>query len=399
MTARGAARGTRDDAVPRVVFLTDIITPYSVAVLSALGERVALTALFCARSGTRGLDWSFPESLPFRYEVIGGVARRRPHADAADVYLSPRILAALRRLRPDAIISGAWSAPSAYAAIHAALRGVPLIIHSDGTSATEASINLLQRLSRTALVRAASAAAANSKPAAERFVELGFRPERVHLAPHSTNVEPFLRAGQRRDHGEPGRLRLLAIGRLIPRKGFDQLIAAYALAAERRPGISLRIVGSGPEEQPLRALAGQLGVAVDLAGFIDQPGLPAEYARGQAFAFPTLDDPFGIVLLEAAAAGLPAIASPHGGATADLLVDDVSGLVRDPRDVEATARAIVRLADDPELRRRLGEAAHRVARERTPEATANGYAEAVVSSISRGRPGRRLRRRAAAATS
>jgi glycosyltransferase involved in cell wall biosynthesis len=236
----------------------------------------------------------------------------------------------------------------------------------------------------------ADGAAANSKSAAERFRELGFAPDRVHLAPHSTTLEPFLRAGDRRDHGRAGELRLLATGRLISRKGLDHLIRAYALAVAQRPGITLRLVGSGPAEAELRLLAADLGVIVEFDGFIDQPALPTAYAQAQAYAFPTLEDPFGIVVLEAAASGVPIVASPYGGATLDLIEDERTGLVRDPFDHARFAAALVRLADDPELRRRLGDAARETARQRTPEATAAGYAEAVRDM--RGRRDQRSRR-------
>ena len=59
---------------PKVAFVTDIVTPYMVAVLGALAERVDLTALFCARTGTRGADWSFAEPFRFRHRVLDGPA-------------------------------------------------------------------------------------------------------------------------------------------------------------------------------------------------------------------------------------------------------------------------------------------------------------------------------------
>jgi glycosyltransferase involved in cell wall biosynthesis len=371
----------------RVAFVTDIPTPYMNTVMAALAQRVDLVAIFCSAQGTRGLGWELGE-LPFRHEIIGGLKRRRPvHTGGTDLHLSPRVLSALVRHSPDAVITGAFSVPSAYAAAYCAVRRAPLIIHSDGTEHSEEPLSRLQRASRTILVPLAAAAAANSKPAAERFRQLGFAPERVHLVPHSTNLGPFLDAAEGRDRGRAGELRVLATGRLISRKGIDHLLRAYALAAEQRPGIALRIVGSGPAEPGLRRLAAQLGVSPEFAGFVDQPHLPAAYAEAEAYAFPTLRDPFGIVVLEAAASGLPIVASPHGGATPDLIEDERTGLVRDPRDHQAFAAALVRLADEPALRRRLGDAARDEARSRTPEASAAGYAEVVSQAL--GRRGRR----------
>jgi glycosyltransferase involved in cell wall biosynthesis len=367
----------------RVAFVTDIPTPYMSTVMAALAERVDLVAIFCSAEGTRGLGWDLGE-LPFRHEIVGGLKRRRPiHTGGTDLHLSPRVLSSLFRHAPDAVITGAFSIPSAYAAAYCAIRRAPLIIHSDGTEHSEEPMSRLQRASRAILVPLADSAAANSKPAAERFRQLGFAPERVRLVPHSTNLQPFLDAGEGREHGRPGALRVLATGRLISRKGIDHLLRAYALANAQRPGITLRIVGSGPDEPALRRLAGELGVTPDFDGFVDQPHLPAAYAEAQAYAFPTLRDPFGIVVLEAAASGLPIVASPYGGATLDLIEDEHTGMVRDPRDHDAVAAALVRLADDPELRRRFGDAARQEARQRTPEATAAGYANAVSEALGR----------------
>ncbi|MDP9344987.1 MAG: glycosyltransferase family 4 protein [Actinomycetota bacterium] len=365
---------------PRVVFITDIPTPYMVAVMSALADRVALVALFCSTHGTRGLEWQLGE-LPFRHEIVGGPTKRRAGGNATDLYLSPGLLPALIRHAPEAVICGGFSAPSVYAAGYCAIRNAPLIIHSDGTARSEADLNPLQRFSRAVLVRAADAAAANSEPAAQRFEQLGFSRERIFRALHATNIEPFLRAGEGRDHGGRGELRVLATGRMIVQKGFDHLIRGYALAVGERPGISLRLVGSGPAERELRRLAEELDVSVAFDGFVDQPDLPGAYADAEAYVFPSLDDTFGIVLLEACASGLPVIASPHAGATVDLIGDERSGLVRDPRDHHAVATALVRLCDHPDLRRSLGEAARALARMRTPEATAAGYAEAVLFTL------------------
>ncbi len=110
------------------------------------------------------------------------------------------------------------------------------------------------------------------------------------------------------------------------------------------------------------------------------------YADADAFAFPTLEgDPFGIVVLEAAAAGLPLIASPRGGATEDLVTDGVNGLVVDPTDTVAMAAAIARLGADPELRRKLGQAACAATGDRTPSASAAGYLGAVQAAIAASR--------------
>lgn len=362
----------------RVTFLTDIPTPYMVAVLGALAQRCDLTVLFCSRSGTRALAWELSE-LPFRHRVIDGLTVRRTDRDAVDLYLSPRIFAALARSRPQAIVSGGFSFPSLYAAAYARLSSAGLVIHSDGTAGSEAAIGRGQRLTRRILARSSQAAAGNSKLAVARFVELGWSAERVFSAPHSTNVGPFHAVAGARRYGDDAQLSVLHVGRLIPRKGIDRLIAAAALAREQGADVRLVVVGSGSEERALRAQAEQLAVPVEWHGFVDQAGLPPYYAAADAFAFPTLDDPFGIVLLEAAASGLPLVASPRGGATGDLVREGESGFVVEPDDREAFARALVALSADPALRERMGRAAYLATRDRTPAVTAEAYLRAAVA--------------------
>jgi glycosyltransferase involved in cell wall biosynthesis len=372
-------------ARPSVAFVTDIVTPYMVAVLGALAERVDLVAVFCARTGTRGAAWTFDAPFPFRHRVLTGPTIPRRSHDATDLYPNPRILGALIDERPVAVISGAFSFPSFASALYGRLSGGRLILHSDGTSYSERNISRPQVIARRVLVREAAACVGNSEPAAQRFIELGARPERVFRAPHTTDIAPFHAVARARwaapTRGDD-RVAILHVGRLIPRKGVDRLLCGVA-AATAEVRLRLILVGDGPEEPRLRRLADDLGIAehVEFRGFVDQPGLPAVYAEAEVFTFPTLDDPFGMVLLEAAAAGLPVVASPFAGATLDLVEHGRTGFVADPDDTTTWARALVDLSRDAGLRRRLGAAGHEATLRRTPAHAADGYAAAVRSAL------------------
>jgi glycosyltransferase involved in cell wall biosynthesis len=386
--------------VPTVAFVTDIVTPYMVAVLAELAARVDLVAVFCAETGSRGAEWAFGTPLPFRHRVLRGPTIQRPRRDGTDLYPNPAILRTLLAARPDVVISGGFSLPTLAGAIYGRLTGGRLIIHSDGTAFSERNIGQLQRLARRLLVPEAAACVGNSEPAARRFIELGAPPGQVFRALHTTHIAPFhevarQRAARPRDEH---RVTVLNVGRLIPRKGIDRLLHAVADAAVEHP-LRLILVGTGPEEARLRALSESLGIAggVEFRGFIDQPDLPAIYAEADIFAFPTLDDPFGIVLIEAAGSGLPLVASPFGGATLDLVEEGRNGFVVDPRDTRAWARALVTLARDRALRRTLGDSAHASTLERTPAHAADGYAAAVHAALGTGRRPNGIRRIAALA--
>lgn len=241
------ASGSQADPPPRVTFVTDIVTPYAVAVFSALAERCRLTAIFCSRSGSRGLGWQFPDELPFRHRILTGLTVGRRTPDAADIHPDPRILTAIAASRPDAVISGGFSAPSLYAAAYARFTGTRHLIHSDGTHDSERGIGTAQRLLRRFFARVSDGAVGNSVPAARRFVELGWSPDRVHLAPHSTDIAAFHDVGRRRSYDAAPPLRLLCVTRLIPRKGVDRLIDASARARAAGADLELVVAGTGPD--------------------------------------------------------------------------------------------------------------------------------------------------------
>ena len=366
----------------RVTFVTDIPTPYMLEVLDALAGVVDLTVLFCAQTGSRAMPWSHGGRHRFRHQVIDGLTIRSGAPDGADYYLSPRILAALARSRPDAVISAGYSIPTAYAALYGGLSGSPLIIYSDGTSHYERKLSRHQLMARAVLLRAASTCVAKSRPAAERFLELGVATDRVFFAPHSSTMDRLWRIARERDYECPERFTVLTAGRLVPHKGVDRLLVAAAQLAGEHPRIRLVIAGSGPESGRLMLLAEELGLEdVQFRGFVDHADMPELYAEADAFAFPTFDDPFGIVLLEAAAAGLPLIASWHAGAAWDLIGDGESGVIVDPADAAGFAAALGSLAGDAARRRRLGRSAHQATLNRSPLDSARGYVSAIETAL------------------
>jgi phosphatidyl-myo-inositol dimannoside synthase len=155
---------------------------------------------------------------------------------------------------------------------------------------------------------------------------------------------------------------VVCVSRLVPRKGQDLLISALPAIREAVPDVALLLVGSGPYEARLRALADRSGVARDVvfAGGVPFAALPEHYAAGDVFAMPCrtrrrgLDvEGLGIVYLEASAVGLPVVAGDSGGAP-EAVREDETGFVVGGRDRAALAERIVRLLADAELRARLG---------------------------------------------
>jgi glycosyltransferase involved in cell wall biosynthesis len=142
--------------------------------------------------------------------------------------------------------------------------------------------------------------------------------------------------------------------------------------------VRLSVIGSGPAESELKTLVKQLGLdCVRFVGFVDQTELPRHYADADAFIFPTLGDTFGIALLEAAASGLALVASCEAGATGDFVQGSDVGWVFDPEDEVSLAGQIASLASDHSQVVRMGKAAFEMARNRTPDRTAEAYMSAI----------------------
>lgn len=137
--------------------------------------------------------------------------------------------------------------------------------------------------------------------------------------------------------------RVVSYGRLHANKGFDRLIEAAALLRGRGRPLRLTIGGEGPERSTLEALAARLGEPLECRGWIDPPRFLAE---ADLFVLSSRVEPFGLVVAEAMAAGVPVVATAIDGPR-DILADGRFGVLAAPDDAAALADAIATALDDP----------------------------------------------------
>ncbi|HEX6370594.1 MAG TPA: glycosyltransferase [Longimicrobium sp.] len=212
--------------------------------------------------------------------------------------------------------------------------------------------------------------------------------ERVRIVPFGIRAEAFETADAdavAAIRAEYGPRLVVGAGRLVYYKGFDYLVRAMVAVDAR-----LVILGDGPLHGALRALAAQAGVAdrVHLPGAV--PDLAPWYHAADVFALPAVarSEAFGLVQLEAMAAGTPVVNTRLESGVPFVSRDGESGITVPPADVDALAAALTRLLDDEPLRRRMGQAAReRVRRElsldRMVARTLQIYREAVSLDVSR----------------
>jgi phosphatidylinositol alpha-1,6-mannosyltransferase len=256
----------------------------------------------------------------------------------------------------------------------ARLLGRPLVVYCHGEELT----TWTQPLKHRAMVftyRRADWIIANSGWTRNELLALGIDPRKVRLIYPGVDVERFrpglpvddLRAGL--GLSEEQRL-VLSVGRLARRKSFDQVIRAVGALVAEGMDVHYAIVGIGEDRRYLEELAREGGVAgrVHFLGHVAEEDLPRWYNAADLFVMANREiegdtEGFGLVFLEAAACGRPAIAGMAGG-TGDAVVDGETGLRIDGADLAALTDGIRRLLGDPDYARGLGGAGLARARER-----------------------------------
>lgn len=298
--------------------------------LAAAGHRVALRPLRL-RSGVHTLD---------RYLYNVGVALAPPRADVVVGFDLDGFLWARRRARR----------------FVASLKGIVADELKHERGLVRALLARQARWERLNTERADLVVVASEYAASTAQREYGVPPARLAIVPEPIDLEEWRRrfaAARRRAADRPT---VLSVGRMYPRKRFEDLLRAAALLRRRIPDVEVRIVGKGPEWSRIRALRDALSLTstVALLGEVSRAELAEEYANAHCFCLPSVQEGFGIVLVEAMAAGLAVVAC-RAAAVPEVVPDRRAGLLVDPRSPEALAMALETLLVDDGLRRDLAE--------------------------------------------
>jgi phosphatidylinositol alpha-1,6-mannosyltransferase len=289
-------------------------------------------------------DADYDAALPFPVVRFAGTSKIERLA---------REIAALSQRRstaPDYTISALWF-PGAFAAslVPQARRGkLGIITHGSEILRPRGLKHLLMR----SVLTRADVVVANSDYTRD-LVNAGGVSRAVETV--GCGVDDFLAPGPR--SASP---LVLAVGRLIPRKGFDHLIAAMPIIRAAVPDARCEIFGDGPQRRDLEALARSLDLesVVYFSGAGTDEELRAAYGRAWCFALPCRREGndvegFGIVYLEAGIASLPVVGGAASGA-AGAIIDGQTGYLVDGTSLEAIAKAVVRLLQDRTLTERMG---------------------------------------------
>jgi phosphatidylinositol alpha-1,6-mannosyltransferase len=338
----------------------------------------------------RGLHDHLPDGM---MSVMIHDLPARPFLPFAWLPLLLRVLAEARRSRPDALIVSHVLPVGTIAWIVKLLRGIPYVVIVHGMDLKTAALNVRKKMMARLVLKNARHVVANSAYTMGLLKEYGLEDGRasiVYPCPSVPSLDESFNSGEggaRKEYGLGGAKVILSVGRLVKRKGYDRIIRALRILRDEGLDARYLLVGDGPEKEDLRQVAKTYGVAdfTIFAGAVPDHRLPAHYRAADVFVTPVRELPgdiegFGIVFLEAAAYGLPVVATRSGG-VAEAVVDGKTGLLleHDATDQEL-ARTVKKLFERPDWARTLGEAGmDRVATEFGWKRQAAKFAEVIAS--------------------
>ena len=374
---RAAARSAFDSMRNEPVRVTLVIpepTPFRTVMLDRVATRpeLDLTVLY-AGSTVQRRTWTIEpmhRAVFLEGRRVPGLYRLLRH----EYPISLGVFGALAASRPEVVVVSGWSTFASQAAAGwCRSHGVPyvMLVESNERDARPGWRRAVKGAVVPPILRGADEVLVVGKLAHESMLARGVDPGLLSLFADTIDVAEFGRAADalrpRRDELRadagllPGDIVILSVARLAPEKGPDTLVRAVAHARDLR--LVLVLAGSGAERARLEALAAELGVRLVILPDVPWNRIVERFAIADLFALLSRHEPWGVVVNEAAACGLPLVVSDRVGAAFDLVEDGRNGAIVPADDWVAAGEAIRAFAADAERRQKAGDASRELMRE------------------------------------
>jgi glycosyltransferase involved in cell wall biosynthesis len=351
----------------RVTVVSPEPTPYRAPLFDAIAARpeIDLTVIYAAQT-VAGRTWKVEpqhRAVYLRGARVPGARRILLH----DYPITPGVFRALSDARPDCVVVSGWSTyPSQAAIVWCRMRRVPylLIVESHDEGPRSGWRKLVKGGVVPPIVRRAAGVLVTGTLARRSMLARGGRPERIRVFANTIDVEAWqgraVELGRRREKLRAAfgvsseEVAVLCVARRVPEKGLDTLEEAVRAADG---GLRLLVVSDLPHERVIEA-----------------------YVAADIFALLSRHEPWGVVVNEAAACGLPLVLSDRVGAAHDLLQDGENGYLVPVDDVPAAAEVLRKLAD-PELRGSMGARSAEIARDWGYGSSVENFVAAVQEAV------------------
>lgn len=338
----------------KVAILTNIPAPYRVSLFHHAQEHFSSMRVLFQSEMDADRPWEVRPDLSFDHAYLSEATLK---VGGRTLRWNRGLGASLVKYKPDAVVAFGFSLGAFHCSRVSAGIGASFVSLNDGTAFTDPVRGMEARYRRW-LLRDARGAIAASSLAASYYHLLGMKKDRVKVVELTTDLIRI-----RKDAAEPAR-RLAArkrwqlegptvcfVGRLIYTKRILDACEAFVRVKCRVPGAQLVIVGDGPERNAIATWVAQHGGdSIKLIGAVPPAEVVDVYAASDVLVFPATRERFGMVVIEALAAGKPVVSTRTCGAGIDLIRDGENGYLVDERDVGGMERALVKALTKPSFR-------------------------------------------------
>ncbi|AKB76148.1 Glycosyltransferase [Methanosarcina lacustris Z-7289] len=181
-----------------------------------------------------------------------------------------------------------------------------------------------------------------------------YKREDIVILPNGIELDKFKGLSSRKQNNDKTKKTIIFVGTLRPVKGIEYLIKAMNSIHEQLPNTDLLIVGDGPDREKMETLVQELNLqdCIHFVGKVSNEEIPEYMAQADLFALPSLSEGFGIVNIEAMAAGLPIVTTNVGGLP-EIVINGENGFLVEPKNPEALAETILLILSDNDLKARI----------------------------------------------
>lgn len=339
----------------KILFMSNIPSPYRVAFFDELGKSCNLTVSFEGRTATdRNKKWVPQDGASYKTVYLNGLRVQ------SDKFLCPGILTIIRQ-KFDYIIVGGYSTPTSMLAIeYMRLHKIPFWIEADGGMIS--ADGKLKYHIKHHFISSASAWLSSGKATTKYLIHYGAKQKSIFEYPFTSLQqsdilsEPLLperKQNLRRKLGLTGNKVILSVGQFIPRKGFDILMRALACCPK---AYQLYIVGAEAPQEYLTLRETLKLDNVHFVGFKTKNELKAYYQAADLFVLPTREDIWGLVINEAMANGLPIITTNKCVAGLELVENGVNGYIIPAEDAKALANKMQTILENQRQQDKMSKA-------------------------------------------
>jgi glycosyltransferase involved in cell wall biosynthesis len=370
----------------RYVILQNIIAPYKTLLFNTLSRRMQDPFLVAYLSDTAGnRDWRVArEEIGFPFEVISPGCEE----EAAPLRVAAATYRLLVRHDPEVVVLGGYNYPAYWAGFWwARRRGRKVIVIVESHFLDRPRRQYAEWFKR-ALVSRCDAALVDGTRHREYVASLGLPVEAIFVKNGTGPVDlEFFRTEVDRLRPERENLcsrrgipprNFLYVGRFSPEKNIPALLEAYRrVRAGRADGWGLILLGDGPQRKEIEGIVSSRGIPdVWLPGFRQKEELPLYYVMSDALVLPSLSEPWGLVAIEAMAAGLPVLVSNRCGCYPDAVREGVNGFSFDPSDAGALSGRMEAFSSGEADLRAMGRESLAIVQEYGPQPCAGKFLEA-----------------------